>query len=201
LASAPTTKTVHAGEHPPSLTITDPDPDARFSVGQTVTLTARASDAEDGALPGSAITWVLRLQHGNHFHPHLGPVTGESVTTTYPAPENFAAARSSRLVAIGTVEDSHGLTTTVSRALLPRTVELTFRTSPARGRLVIEGERRPTPLVVESWVGYTFPVRAPDQSLSGVPHVFVRWSDNGARQHDIRTPATPTGFVALFRSR
>jgi glucose/arabinose dehydrogenase/PKD repeat protein len=201
LASTPTTKTVHAGEHPPSLTITEPDPDARFSVGQTVTLSAQASDAEDGALPGSAITWVLRLQHANHFHPHLGPVTGESVTTTYPAPENLVAARTSRLVATATVEDSHGLTTTVSRALLPRTVALTFRTSPARGRLLIEGERRPTPLVVQSWVGHTFPVRAPDQSFSGVPHVFARWSDNGARQHDIVSPATAAEFVARFRRR
>ena len=75
-ASAETSKTVHPGEHPPSLVITEPDADARFAVGQTVQLTAEASDAEDGALPGSAITWTLRLRHGNHFHPYLGPVGG-----------------------------------------------------------------------------------------------------------------------------
>jgi PKD repeat protein len=201
LASTPMTKTVHAGEHPPSLVITHPDPGATFAVGQTVTLTAQATDTEDGALPGSAITWTLRLKHANHFHPHLGPVTGESVTTTYPAPEDLVAARTSRLVATATAEDSRGLTTTVSRALPPRTVELTFRTSPIRGRLIIEGERRPTPLVVQSWVGYIFRVRAPDQTIAGVPHVFVRWSDGGARQHDITTPATPSEFVARFRKR
>jgi glucose/arabinose dehydrogenase/PKD repeat protein len=201
LASAPATRTVHAGEHPPTLAIADPGPDARFAVGQPVRLTAQASDVEDGALPGSAISWTVRLQHGNHFHPHLGPVSGGSVTTAYPAPEDLFAARTSRLVAVATARDTHGLTTSVSRALLPKTVGLTFRTVPSRGRLNIAGDRRPTPLSVLSWVGYTFPVRAPDQSFDGVPHVFARWSDNGARRHDVVTPAAPTELVARFRRR
>lgn len=200
-ASAETSKTVHPGEHPPSLEITAPDPDARFAVGQTLTLVSQASDPEDGALPGAAITWTLRIRHGNHFHPYLGPVTGESVTTTYPAPEDLVAAGTSRLVVIASAVDSRGLTTTVRRALLPRVVDLTFRTSPGGGRLVIQGERRPTPVTVQSWVGYVFAVRAPDQEIDGAPSVFTRWSDDGARQHDITTPATPTEYVARFRRR
>lgn len=193
--------TVHAGEHPPHLEITAPDPDTRFAVGQTVQLTAQASDAEDGALPGTAITWTVRLRHGNHFHPHLGPVTGGSVTTTYPTPEDLVAARTSRLVVTATAVDSRGLTDTVTRALLPRVVDLTFRTTPGGGRLVIQGERRRTPLTVQSWVGYVFGVRAPDQEINGLPYVFARWSDGRARQHDITTPATATEYVARYRSR
>jgi len=200
-ASVATSRTVHVGEHPPELEITAPGPDARFAVGQTVALTAQASDVEDGTLPGSAITWSLRLRHGNHFHPYLGPVAGGSVTTTYPAPEDLVAARTSRLVVTATAEDSRGLTTTVTRALLPRVAELTFRTSPSGGRLVVGGTARATPLTVQSWVGYVFQVRAPDQRINGVPSVFRRWSDEGARQHDIRTPAVATEYVARFRER
>jgi hypothetical protein len=200
-SSTETSKTVYPGEHPPSLAITGPDPDDRFAVGQTVPLTAQATDAEDGALSGSAITWSLRLRHGNHHHSHLGPVTGGSVTTTYPTPEDLVAARTSRLVVTATAVDSRGLTTTVRRALLPRVVELTFRTSPDGGRLVIQGERRSTPVVLTSWVGYDFPVRAPDQEIDGVPSVFARWTDGGARQRDITTPATATQYVARFRRR
>lgn len=199
LASTETSKTVYPGEHPPSLVITGPDPDTRFAVGQTVPLTGQATDVEDGALPGSSITWTLRLRHGNHFHPYLGPVTGGSVTTTYPAPEDLVAARTSRLVVFATAVDSRGLTTTVKRALLPRVVELTFRTSPTGGRLVIQGERHETPFTVQSWVRYVFPVRAPDQRIDGVRYVFARWSDARARQHDITTPATATEYVARFR--
>jgi hypothetical protein len=164
-----------------------------------VDLTAEASDAEDGALPGSAITWTLRLQHANHFHPYLGPVTGSSVTTRYPAPENLAAARTSRLVVIATAVDSRGLTTTVRRTLRPRVVDLTFRTAPGGGSVVVQGKRRPTPFTARSWVGYVFAVRAPDQVIDGVRSVFVRWSDDGARAHDITTPAKARTYTAKFR--
>jgi hypothetical protein len=123
------------------------------------------------------------------------------VTTTYPTPEDLVAARTSRLVVTATAVDSRGLTTTVRRALLPRVVELTFRTSPDGGRLVIQGERRSTPVVLTSWVGYDFPVRAPDQEIDGVSYVFARWADGGARQRDITTPATATQYVARFRRR
>lgn len=202
LASAPTAKTVHAGEHPPSLTITTPPPEARFAVGDEVGLTADAVDAEDGPLPGSAVTWTVRLRHANHFHPHLGPVAGSSVTTTYPAPENLVAARTSRLVAVAQAVDSVGLTTRVRLPLLPRTVDLVFRTDPGGGRLAIQGERRATPLTVQSWVGYVFPVAAPpDQEIGGTPLVFRAWSDGGRRRHDLVTPGEPTTYVARYRRR
>ena len=203
LASSETTRTVHPGEHPPSLVITEPAPDARFAVGQTVRLTGQASDVEDGALPGSAITWTLRLRHGNHFHPYLGPVAGGSVTTTYPAPEDLVAARTSRLVVSATAVDSRGLTTTVRRALLPRTAELTFRTSPAGGRIVIEGERRPTPLTVQSCGRLRLPGPARDQRIGrGAATMFAGWSDGRARQHDITTPrALRPDDIARFRRR
>lgn len=200
-SSATITKTVLSGEHPPSLSLTQPEPEARFAVGQAVALAAEASDPEDGTLPGSAITWTLRLRHANHAHPHLGPVTGGSVATTYPAPENLSAARTSRLVAIAEAVDSQGHTVRARRVLLPRTVLLTFRTRPPGGRLVIQGERLPAPLSLESWVGHVIPVGAPDQRISGVPHVFRRWSDGKARQHDVVSPATPTEYVAVFRRR
>jgi hypothetical protein len=200
-SSTTTIKTVHAGEHPPTVSITRPSPDARFAVGQAVDLAAEASDPEEGTLPGSAVTWTLLLRHANHFHPHLGPVTGGSVTTTYPPPENLRAAATSRLVAIAEAVDSHGLTARARLVLLPRTVALTFRTSPAGGRLVIQGELRRTPVSLESWVRYVIPVSAPDQRIGGVPHVFRSWSDGKNRRHDVVSPAAPTEYVARFRRR
>lgn len=201
LASTTTTKTVYAGEHPPSVEITQPARNARFAVDDEVTLAAAASDPEDGALPGSAITWTVRLRHGNHFHPYLGPSSGAEITTSYPAPEDLRAARTSRLVAVAEATDSRGLVTTVRRALLPRKVTLTFATSPAGGRLVIQGKRVRAPFSAESWVGYVIPVRAPDQNINGDPYVFRRWSDGGRRRHDIVSPAAPADFVARFRRR
>ncbi|KAA1417890.1 PKD domain-containing protein [Nocardioides humilatus] len=200
-ATGTTTRTVLPGEHPPALEITRPGAAKRFAVGDPVALVAQASDPEDGPLPGSAISWTVRLRHANHFHPYLGPVTGASVGTTYPAPEDIVAAGTSNLVAIVTATDSAGLTTTVRRSLLPRVVDLVFRTSPAGGRLVIQGEPRATPFKVRSWVGYVFGVRAPDQPLDGRRYVFTQWSDGEARQHEVTTPAEATTYVARYRLR
>jgi hypothetical protein len=85
--------------------------------------------------------------------------------------------------------------------LLSRTVRLTFRTSPAGGRLAIQGELRRTPVSLESWVRYVIPVRARDQRIGGVPHVFRSWSDGKNRLHVIVSPAVPNEYVARFRRR
>jgi glucose/arabinose dehydrogenase len=197
--SVPFTRTVHAGEHAPDLTLTEPSPDVRYAVGSRVTLAAQAHDAEDGTLPGSAITWSVRLRHANHFHPYLGPVTGRTVTTTYPAPEYIAAARTSRLVVTVTATDARGHTTSVRQRLLPRRVVLSFSTAPRGGVVVLDGERRRTPLRVSSWERYALQVRAPDQRIDGARRTFVRWSDGGRRSHAIVTPSEPTRFRAFYR--
>jgi PKD repeat protein len=197
--SEPVTRTVQAGEHPPSLTLTRPSPDARFAVGRRVTLAATAEDAEDGPLPGSAVTWSLRLRHANHLHPYLGPVSGSTVSATYPAPEYLAAARTSWLVATATATDALGHATTVRQRLLPRRTTLTFRTAPSGGVLVLDGERRRTPVRVSSWARYVLEVRAPDQRVGGSRRTFLRWSDGGRRVHSIVTPREPAGFTASYR--
>ena len=197
--STPVTMPVHSGEHAPSLAITQPSEDATFAVGSALALAAEATDPEDGPLPGSSVTWELRLRHANHFHPYLGPVTGSAVDTTFPSPESLSAAGESWLVAIATATDSKGHSTVVRRKLLPRTVELTFRTSPRRGKVVLDGERRRTPVTVTTWVRHPFEVRAPDQRIDGDRHEFRRWSDGGARKHVVVAPRRASEYTAHFR--
>jgi glucose/arabinose dehydrogenase len=197
--SAPTVKTVHAGEHPPTVSITAPSVDARFSVGQPFVVTADATDQEDGSLPGSSISWTILRQHANHVHPFLGPQTGFSVNGTYPDPEDLEAAADSRLVAHVTATDSNGHSTTVSQALRPRKVRLDFATLPAGGVVRIAGDRRRTPVEVVSWAGHVFPVGVPDQRLDGRTYTFKSWSDGGARSHDIVTPSAPATYTATLR--
>lgn len=201
MTSPSASMTVYPGEHPPDVEITSPSVDARFAVGQTVTLSAGATDAEDGTLPDSSLTWEVRLRHGNHFHPHVAPTPGSSILTTYPPPEELEATTKSWLVATVTATDSHGVTSTVRRRLLPRTVVLTFDTRPEGGALVVEGDRHKAAFRATSWVRYVIPVKAPDQRIAGHAYVFRDWSDGRRRSHSIRTPATPTTYVAHFRRR
>jgi glucose/arabinose dehydrogenase len=199
--SVPVTRTVHSGEHPPLLEITNPAPTTRFSVGQQVNLSAVASDPEDGAIAGSSISWMVRLHHGNHSHPYLGPAAGSSLGTTYPAPENLPAAATSYLVATATVSDSRGISTTVQQRLLPRTVRLRFDSKPRGAGLVVQGTRQKTRFAVVSWAGYRFPVRAPDQRIGASAYTFRRWTDGGGQRRVILTPATTTDYTAVFRRR
>jgi hypothetical protein len=163
-----------------------------------VDLIAVAEDQEDGTLPGSSVVWTVRLHHANHFHPQAGPVTGASLTTTYPPPEELPATTNSFLVATVQATDSHGISTTVKQQLLPKLVKLTFKTVPTGGRLVIGGERKTTLTTVTSWAAYVFPVRAPDQTIGGRKYNFADWSDGGAQDHDITTPGSAHTYVARF---
>jgi len=197
--SAPATRSVFAGEHVPTVTITSPAATARFRVGQSVTVQASATDPEDGALPGSSLTWTVRLRHGTHEHPFAGPVTGSSVTVTYPAPEDLLAATNSYLVVSVVARDSRGLTSTATRTLLPKKVTLTFASNPTGARLTVKERTVTAKATVVSWQGFLLSVNAPDQSIGGVRYVFSRWSDGGGRAHTILTPAAATTYTAVFR--
>ena len=71
--SAPDTVEIQPGNAPPSATIVSPSAGQTFRVGQTITLTGSATDPQDGALPASALSWSVLLNHnGNHAHPWFG---------------------------------------------------------------------------------------------------------------------------------
>ena len=98
--------------------------------GQTVAYAGSGSDPEDGTLPASAFTWQVDFHHATHVHPFIAPTSGATsgsfVAPTVGHTESDVWYRISL-----TVRDSAGLTTTVTRDVLPRTVQLTLATSPA----------------------------------------------------------------------
>ena len=197
--SAPSAEDVYAGEHPPAISITAPATTARFAVDQQVTISAAASDPEDGTLPPSSISWEVRLKHGTHTHPYAGPVTGSAITVPYPAPEDLASTQNSYLAATAVTTDSRGLTSRADQELLPEQVTIGFATSPSGGRIDVDGTSRPTPVTLMSWEGYVLSVSAPDQLIGGVPRTFEAWSDGGARTHDLVTPASAATYTATFQ--
>ena len=118
--SAATTTVVRPGNAPPTATITSPATSYLFNVGDIITLTATASDSEDGALPASALSWRVLLHHDAHTHPLLAPTLGNNITFTAPAPEDLAAALTSYLEISLTVTDSGGASTVISQSVIDR---------------------------------------------------------------------------------
>jgi len=192
--SAAASITISVGNSAPSVSITSPAASKTFFVGEHITLSATASDAQDGNLPGSAISWTVLRHHAEHTHPYFTG-TGASVTIDGAAPEDLAAADNSYLEIQVTATDSGGLTTTVTQDLNPKKVNLTFRSTPTGMRVVLDNTTNiQAPQTVVSWQGWGLRVNAPAQGSS----VFQSWSDGGAAEHVIATPATATTYTATF---
>ena len=68
---------------PPLATITSPNDGALFRGGERISLTGIGSDP-DGTLTNDDLSWTVRFQHDNHFHPVLDDVLGPNIFFDIP---------------------------------------------------------------------------------------------------------------------
>ena len=195
--SAADTVRIDAGNTPPQPTITSPAAGQRFAVGQVIALRGSATDAQDGTLAASRLSWTVVRRHNTHEHPYLGPVTGNTSDFTGPPPEDLFATTNSSVEVRLTATDSQGLSATVTRVVEPKLVNLTFTTQPTGLTLQLNGTGFTAPRTWTSWEGWDVTVNAPDQGR----YAFVSWSDGGARSHVIRTPSTARSYQATYRRK
>ena len=186
---------------PPVATISQPVAGSLYTAGQTVAYAGSGSDAEDGSLPASAFTWQIDFHHATHVHPFIAPTSGATSGSFVPSTVGHTESDVWYRIYL-TVRDSGGLTTTVFRDVQPRTVQLTFATSPAGLVLRLDGQPRATPLTVTAVVGVRRTLEAPSpQTVGNRTYVFVSWSDGGVNSHPISTPASRTTYKATFRKQ
>jgi glucose/arabinose dehydrogenase/PKD repeat protein len=197
--STAATVRVDPGDRPPQVTIDSPTTSVLFTVGQTITMHATATDPEDGALPASSLTWVVIKHHDTHTHPFLAPTSGNDIPITCPPPEDLLAATNSYLEIQLTATDSAGVSTTITQNVLPHKVDLTFATNPTGLNVELNSFPYTATTAVTSWEGYVVAVNAPTQTDgSGKTWTFQSWSDGGAASHSVTTPAAPATYTATF---
>jgi hypothetical protein len=197
--STPASLRIDPGNRAPEVTIDTPTAAARFAVGDTITLHATATDAEDGTLSPASLSWRVLRHHDTHTHPFLAPTPGNDITIQQPSPEDLSSGVDGYLEIQLTATDSAGVATTVTRDVLPKKVELTFAADPTGRTVVVAGTTYVAPTTLTSWQGYTIAVDAPAQTDgSGTSWVFQSWSDGGAAAHSFATPATATTYTATF---
>lgn len=192
---------IDVGNLAPQPQILAPDAAGRYAVGQPVVLTGRASDREDGTLAGDRLSWRALLHHDQHTHPYLPPTAGLSATLTFPAPENLAAAANSYLEVFLSATDSRGLTTTITRTLLPRTVDVALATQPAGLDLTANGDALAAPRTLTSWEGYQIALAAAplQRGQGGQLLIFTGWADGSPEAARlITTPAAPVSYTANY---
>lgn len=198
VGDAGTAQTQIAVGNPPTVTIDEPAAGTTWTANQQIAFAGHASDADEGTLAPSALSWDLILHHcpdscHEHFLARYGGVSGG----TFTAPDHeYPAHLELRL----TATDSSGLSTTTSALLYPQTVTLTFQTTPAGLQLVVGSASQATPFSRTVIVGSANAVSAPSpQSIQrGGTYAFFAWSDGGAQTHTVTAPTTPTTYTATF---
>jgi glucose/arabinose dehydrogenase len=185
---------------PPVATIGAPAAGTTWSVGKTISFSGSATDQQDGALAASQMSWSLILHHCPstcHTHP-LQSFTGVA-QGSFDAPDHeYPSYLELRL----TATDSEGLTDTSSVRLDPKTVALSFKTSPVGLNLAVNGSVAKAPFSRTVIVGSNNTISAiSPQTLSQATYAFRFWSDGKAQTHNITAPATATTYTATYRRR
>ena len=184
----------------PVAEIVAPSAALAWKVGDVITFSGGAVDPDEGALPASALTWSLILQHGNAGGPgyHEHPVQSfEGVASgSFVAPDHEYP---SRLELRLTARDSGGLMHTVSRVIEPQTVGLMLQSNPAGLRLALNGTSAATPFGATVIVGSNNTVSAPTpQNAGGTDYTFTSWSEGGAQTHNVIAPPSAATYTATF---
>jgi hypothetical protein len=189
---------ISAGNTAPVATIASPVSTLNWKVGQTITFSGSASDAEDGTLPPSAFTWTLDTRHCPtvdtcHTHPvqtWTGVASGSFVAPDHEYP--------SHLELWLTVTDSGGLTDTKLVELYPQTNTLTVKSNPSGASIGVGSTVAPAPFTLTVISGSTQSVAAPNQTVNGTSYVFQGWSDGGVQSHQI-VVGSDTTLTATFK--
>jgi glucose/arabinose dehydrogenase len=195
------TVAITPGNSAPTAVIDTPAAGTTWRVGDVIAFSGHATDPQQGTLPASALNWQLTLQHCSspsscHTHglqSYLGAAGGFFVAPDHEYP--------SYLELTLTATDADGLTSTVTRRLDPRTVDLTFATKPGAMQLVVGGDAyRTAPFTVTVIQGATVTLSAPTpQNKNKRTYRFVAWSDGGAQTHTVTAPTGPATYTATYK--
>jgi PKD repeat protein len=179
--TATVTITVSASTNTPPVPVIDAPADGTtFAVGDKIDFSGHATDAQDGALAATQLSWSLTQYHcPSSCHTHnVQNWTGVSSGTFFAPDHGYP----SYLVLALTATDSLGLTATTSVRLNPKTVDLNFATSPAGFPLVVNATSMTgNPITVTVIQGSSNTVTATSpQVVSGIEYSFSSWTDGVA---------------------
>jgi hypothetical protein len=190
---------INAGSTPPQAEITLPTAGTFYSGGETIRFAGRGVDPEDGTLPPDAFRWKVVFHHDEHTHPFIRSVKGRR-NGSFEIPRGGETDPNQFYRIHLTVRDSDGLRHKARTDVRPRTSQVTLAANFDGIELALDGRARSAPFSFESVVGQRRTLEAPRrQRVDGVLYEFVRWSDKGDREHDVRVRNADTTYTAIYR--
>ena len=170
-ATGTTTIPVDSGNTRPAISIQPAR--TSYRIGDTIPFTITATDAEDGTLAPSRVTWQIVVHHLDHLH-YDAERTGTSgaVVADQHGDDVHYEIRA-------TATDSLRGTTTTSVQLLPETRRLTLASVPSGVPLVLDGQSRVTPHERPSAIGADHTLSAPESIVIDGITYRLRGIDTG----------------------
>jgi glucose/arabinose dehydrogenase len=195
--------TVYPGDKPPTVEITDPEPDFRWAVGDEIFLWANAEDAQGEPLTAPLhYYWETRLAHcpdpknpgACHVHP-LQTFAGIR-DPKFTAPQHEYP---SYIEVVLRVSDYRGLSGVVSTNVDPRTVDLSIGSNPPGIALQAGEVQALSPFSITAIDNSAILLAAPETALlGGKTYSFASWSDGGGPAHPIKVSAGTTSYNATY---
>ena len=182
---------ISVGNTPPVPQIEEPTDLTGWAVGDEITFSGTATDAEDGELAPASLSWRLIQEHcPSTCHPHDAG-EWEGAGDSFVAPDHeYPSHLELRL----TATDARGLSATTTVDLIPATTTVRFETEPPGLELAVNAETGITPFERTVIVGSSSSATAPSpQTVGGTELGFASWSDGLPQTHAVVAP--PEGLT------
>jgi PKD repeat protein len=184
---------------PPELTVSTPTEGQLYRAGDTITYNAFAHDAAGFDLDDADIKTEVRLHHGTHFHPFVGPLSGRAGSFIIPRTGEASADTSYEIKVTAT--DGNGLSTSKIVNVFPRKSQVSLATSPAGLGLVVDGVPVSTSRTFTGVEGFQRELFAPITAVAqdGAVLQFAGWSLGRSIRYVITTPEEDATYTATYR--
>ena len=202
-SSASATTQVVVGSSPPSASILSPAVAATYNGGDTIAFSGAATDAVDGTLPASAYTWQIDFYSSGVAKPFYlaevpgpiyGPVSGVT-SGSFQIPTNYSNTPGTFYRITMTVVDSLGLTTVVTRDIIPNLTSWTVGSNMPGSLVFVDGTLHTTPYTTSDVVGVKHVLMGlPTQVVGGTRYRLNGWADGS----DISDSFTSGGAPATY---
>jgi glucose/arabinose dehydrogenase/PKD repeat protein len=187
---------VSPGNTPPVPAIQTPVAGTTAAVGEVIQFSGSATDTQDGTIPASRLSWLLRVQHcPSNCHTHDIQTFSGVASGSFSAPDHEYP---SYLELILTATDANGAAASVTRRIDPKTVNLSFATIPTGLTLTVDGVVSTAPFSRTVIQGSSNSITATSpQTLGNATYSFQSWSDGGAATHTV-TANTAGTYTATY---
>jgi hypothetical protein len=166
-----------------------------FRAGVPVRFNGTVRDPEGRRVRARDQKWTVTLYHRDHDHPMAVKRTKRGIKFT-PVTDHDA---DTHYVVSLSAKDRGGAPGSRRVRVRPRTSRVVISTVPSGIPVSFGDSDFQTPFVHRSAVGFRTTIAVPASYTSGgVTYTFARWSDGGARQHDIAIRPSGLGLVARY---